>query len=90
LSVAALKLASEGKAINDVEAMVKEKVTNKDLSIEGLLNFMWKDDVADSNLAHSRDQLILLYEKLDRLPQVKCKDISNWHREEVLEESQED
>jgi len=112
LSIAALKLASQGKAINDMEAMkiyeeslgygptdvdstmariheamAKEKVAKKDLSIDGLVEFMWKGNVADSNLAEARDRLILLFEQLDQSPQIQWKEISNWHPDQVLEES---
>lgn len=110
LSIAALKLASQGKAINDVEAMKiyesalgygptdvdgtlariheainKEKTADKDLSIKGLVDFVWRDNVVDSQLAAARDQAIALFERLDQLPQIDWKEITAWDPEEPLD-----
>jgi Zn-dependent protease with chaperone function len=111
LSIAALKLASQGKAINDVEAMkiyeeslgygptdvdgtmarireavANEKTAKKELSVSGLVDFMWRDNVADSNMAEARDQAIALFEILEKHPQIDWKEITQWDPEVVLDE----
>ncbi len=103
LSIAALKLAGQGKAISDSEAMriyedalgygatdvdstlariheaiANEKKSNKDLSIRGLIDFMWRDNVNDSNLSGARNEAIELYDKLESLPTIDWKELSQW------------
>ncbi len=112
LSIAALKLASQGKAINDFDAMKiyedvlgygptdvdgtmlrirqaieKEKKPSNELSIKGLLDFMWRDNVADSNLAQARDAAIAQHEVLTLLPQIDWKEIIHWDPEGEPSES---
>ncbi|MGV3483008.1 MAG: M48 family metalloprotease [Planctomycetaceae bacterium] len=110
LSIAALKLAGQGKAINDAEAMkiyedalgygptdvdstlariqeavAKEKAAKGEMSIKGLIDFLWRDNVADSHLAQAREEAIALFEMLDKLPRIDWKEITGWHPEAQLE-----
>lgn len=113
LSIAALKLAAQGKAINDAEAMKiyeeslgygatdvdstmarireaidKQKTAKKDLSLGGLVDFMWRDNVADSNVADARDAAIMTFEVLNQQPQIDWKEITNWDPEVELSDMQ--
>ena len=110
LSIAALKLAKEGRAINtqeameiyndalgyghtDVDATMKriqdavsqQKTDNRDLSIKGLLDFVWKDNVADSGESDARDQAIQNYEAIEAIPHVDWKTITQWQPDEILD-----
>jgi Zn-dependent protease with chaperone function len=113
LSIAALKLAAQGKAISDVEAMkiyedslgygptdvdstmarirdaiANEKNANKGLSLGGLVDFMWRDNVADSQASEARDAAILIFEALNAMPQIDWKEVTNWDPEIELSDLQ--
>jgi Zn-dependent protease with chaperone function len=113
LSIAALKLAAQGKAINDAEAMkiyeeslgygptdvdstmariqeavANEKTAKKDLSISGLVDFMWRDNIVDSNASEARDAAIAAFEVLNQMPQIDWKEVTDWDPEVELSDTQ--
>ena len=72
------------------EVIKKKKQQNGELSLSGLIDFMWRDPTSDSPAAQARDEFRRIHKALQKLPTIDWFSKSDWNGRSILREDQID